>query len=63
MKRGDQVEQFGGRTAFGDHQHRVARLAYTKIAVSGFGGVQKDRGRSGALERRGNLASDVTGFA
>ena len=34
-----------------------------QVAVSGFGGMQKDRGGAGALERRGDLASHVTGFA
>ena len=59
----NQIEQLGGRAAFGDHQHGIAGLADSQVAVSRFGGMQKDRGGAGALERRGDLAGDVAGFA
>ena len=59
----DQIEQFGGRTAFGDHQDGIAGLAHAQIAMSGLGGMQKDGGCASALERRRDLAGDVPGFA
>jgi hypothetical protein len=57
------LKQFVGRSTLRNHHHRIARLVHSKIAVLRFGGMKKDRRRSGALERCGQVAGDMPGLA
>ena len=59
----DELQQLEGVAAFGNHQGGIAGRIDAQIAVGGFGGVQEDGRRSGAAQRRDDLARHVAGLA
>jgi len=57
-----QFKYFTSFTAVGDQQQNVVGTEDSKIAVCGFGGVQKYRWRASAAKRRGSFSSDTAHF-
>ena len=60
---GDDVGDLGRFAGIGDDDDHIALGHHAQIAVAGLGRVNELRGRAGAGEGRGDLASDMARFA
>src|SRR5580704_8918159 len=60
---GEQAQYLLGFTGGGEREHNVAPGEHAQIAVDGFGGMEKKRGRAGGGERGGDLLRDDAALA